>query len=134
MIYIELVSAIDPFILTNEILNDLFHGQIGNELIDGELLPRDRIEPTDALQMLLDVVAIVRDATGRDNRIGHELEANLAAQKVRYLAFLATLIVLAKQPTQLLESLLKSTLDFEYLLLLFVVQHERRRCCRSPLF
>ena len=125
-----LQSAVDPFVFVHEILDDLLHGQIGNELIYGELLTRDRIEATDAIQVLLDVVAIVGDARGRNDGLLHQLEADLAAQVVGYFAFAATRVVLVEETIELVHFALEVGVYVAEELFLFEFERVGRRCGR----
>lgn len=103
-----------PAVLREEWINELFHGQVGDELFLGQGAPGDRVKVAHALQcavttgsesaqwlrvllpaltgphlqMLLDVLAVVGDAAGCDARLAHELKADLATQVVRDISLL----------------------------------------------
>ena len=49
-------------------VDDLLHGVVANELVGGELGPGDRVEVAHAVQVFLDVLAVVGDAYERDAR------------------------------------------------------------------
>ena len=91
----------------NKIFNHFLHGQVGYELINAQVLSGDGIESADAMQMLLDVAAIVGDAAGRDHRVVHDLEADFAAQIVGYFPLASAQVILVEQAIQLIESDLK---------------------------
>ena len=100
--------VLHPAVLRDERINDLFHGQVRDELFLGQGAPGDRVKVTHTLQcavttgsesaqclwvllpthvgphlqVLLDVLAVVGDATGCDARLPHELKADLATQVV----------------------------------------------------
>lgn len=106
--------VLHPAVLGDERINDLFHGQVGDELFLGQGAPGDRVKVAHALQcavttgsesaqwlwvllpaltgphlqVLLNVLAVVGDATGCDARLAHELKADLATQVVRDISLL----------------------------------------------
>lgn len=51
--------------------------------------------------MLLDVLPLVRDATGRNDRLLEDLKANFAAQIVGHFALLSTIVDFGEEIVQL---------------------------------
>lgn len=68
-----------PLVFGDKGVDHLFHGEIRNQLILCEFDTRHRIEVADALQMLLDVFALIRDARWSNYRFAEDIKADLAA-------------------------------------------------------
>ncbi len=81
-----------PLILSQEMIDGLFHGQIRDQLLDDQGRSRDGIEMPDSLQMFFDIATIVCDAGGRDHRIAQDLETDLPTEIVRDLAATTTFV------------------------------------------
>ncbi len=96
----KLELSIDPFILFGKSLNNLFHGKVGNQLVDGQLLSGNGIEATDAPQMLLDVGAVIGYPVRGDHGVDHELEADLAAEVVGDFALATSRVVLVEETVE----------------------------------
>lgn len=79
-----------PLVFRHERVHDLLHRKVRNQLVHGQFDARHRVKVADALQVLLNVLALVRDARGRYHRVLQDLETDFAAQVVRNFAFLQT--------------------------------------------
>lgn len=77
-----------PFVFLQICIHHLLHREVWDQLVLRQFHARHRIKVADALQMLLDVLALVRDARRRDHRLTEDLETDLAAQIVGHVAFL----------------------------------------------
>lgn len=89
-----------PLVLLHERVDHFLHAEIRNELIRRKRCSGDRVEMTDALQMLLDVLALVCDARRGDDGILQNLEGNLAANEVGNFALASPIVDFREQTIQ----------------------------------
>jgi len=82
-----------PFIILQEGVDYFFHCQVRNQLILRQTHSCDWIKMANPLEMLFDILPLIRDSTGRNHRLLQDLEANLATQVVGYFSFLQKIYV-----------------------------------------
>ena len=97
---------VGPRVLRQVRVHDLLHGVVGDELIRRQLGPGDWVEVSDAVEVLLNVSAVVRDARRGDDGLAKDFKADAAAQDVGHVPLLTPLVHAGEQAGDLSHALI----------------------------
>ena len=106
---------VGPLVVREKRVDDLLHGVVVDQLVLGQLGPGDGVKVSDPVEVLLDVLAVVGDAGGRDDGVLEDLEADLAAEEVRHVALLPPLVDLGEERVDLGHAGVRLLLDLFHL-------------------